>query len=224
MVLVRRHFVPKTFGKLGHYRAAAIDAIASQPLRYAGSQACGECHSDETEKKSKSFHRGLACEVCHGPVNDHAGDPETQKPLLPRERGACLYCHAYQSSRPTGFPQIIERLHNPMKPCIGCHNPHDPTPPKVPGTCAACHATIARTKSISHHASLECETCHAAMPQHRQDPRAFLPKKPTHREFCGQCHAVGAPSSGEIPRVDMNTHGGRYLCWQCHYPHYPEAR
>jgi ribosomal protein S27AE len=27
----------------------------------------------------------------------------------------------------------------------------------------------------------------------------------------------------EIPRVEMRTHGERYLCWQCHYPHFPES-
>ena len=28
----------------------------------------------------------------------------------------------------------------------------------------------------------------------------------------------------EIPRVDMFSHGERYMCWQCHYPHLPEVR
>ncbi len=23
--------------------------------------------------------------------------------------------------------------------------------------------------------------------------------------------------------IDVDTHGGRYLCWQCHYPHLPEG-
>jgi ribosomal protein S27AE len=53
--------------------------------------------------------------------------------------------------------------------------------------------------------------------------RAFLPKKPTSREFCGTCHSKEAKSPREIPRIDLTTHGGRYLCWQCHYPHFPES-
>ncbi len=224
LVLVRHQFVPKTFGEIGHYRAAAIDSIAKLPVHYAGLQACVECHTDEGDLKSKSFHRGLSCEVCHGAAADHANDPGSRLPVVPRERGACLYCHNYLPSRPTGFPQIIERLHNPMKPCVTCHNPHDPTPPRVPGACSACHGTIARTKSISHHATLECETCHETAAEHRENPRAYLPKKPTTREFCGQCHARGASSPLEIPRVDMTSHGDRYLCWQCHYPHFPEGK
>lgn len=223
LVVARYHFVPKSFGQLGHYRAAALPLIASQQVRYAGAQACTDCHGEEAEAKGKSYHRGLSCEVCHGPASGHAADPESAKPVLPRERGACLYCHSYLLSRPTGFPQVVERSHNPMKACISCHNPHDPTPPQVPGACSACHATIARSKAISHHASLECETCHETPAEHRQNPRAFVPKKPMDRAFCGRCHASGASSPREIPRIDLAAHGGRYLCWQCHYPHYPEA-
>jgi ribosomal protein S27AE len=45
-----------------------------------------------------------------------------------------------------------------------------------------------------------------------------------NRDACGKCHAEGAKSAQEIPRVNMATHGEKYLCWQCHYPHQPEAR
>jgi ribosomal protein S27AE len=48
------------------------------------------------------------------------------------------------------------------------------------------------------------------------------PTKPTERSFCGICHAEDAPTPLTIPRVDLSTHGEDYLCWQCHYPHYPE--
>jgi ribosomal protein S27AE len=55
-------------------------------------------------------------------------------------------------------------------------------------------------------------------------PRLVRPSKPTERAFCGQCHSEGAESARTIPRVSMETHGEGYLCWQCHYPHYPETR
>ena len=223
LLVLRARFVPDSFGEIGHYRAAALPAIAAQPLRYAGTQACAECHTDEAQAKARSYHRGLACEGCHGAANDHAQDPEKARPQIPRDRGACVRCHAYHPGRPTGFPQIIETAHNPMKPCPSCHNPHDPTPPRVPGACEACHGTIARTKAVSHHASLQCETCHETPREHRTSPRANPPSKPREREFCGRCHAPDAKSPPEIPRIDLATHGGRYLCWQCHYPHYPEA-
>jgi hypothetical protein len=231
LVIVRQRFVPPTFGEEGHYRSAARTAIAALPLKYAGWQACVECHDEEGEKKNKSYHRTLSCEVCHGPAQDHATEAEEGsfeiRPFVPTTRGACLTCHSYLPSRPTGFPQILELQHHPMKPCMECHDPHDPTPPEVVELCGACHAQIARTKAVSHHSPLECVTCHEAAPEHRQNPRAFLPKKPTEREFCGGCHAKKAKQpeklTKKIRRVDLASHGGRYLCWQCHYPHFPEG-
>jgi ribosomal protein S27AE len=48
------------------------------------------------------------------------------------------------------------------------------------------------------------------------------PSKPTTRESCGECHDNAANSPKDVPRVDIATHGERYVCWQCHYPHFPE--
>lgn len=224
LILVRNRLVPESFGEVGHYRADAVDAIVEREIKYAGWQLCVECHDAEGELKYGSYHRSLSCEVCHGPGYQHANDPDTHRPIVPKKRGeGCLYCHDYLAPRPTGFPQIIERLHNPLRPCIGCHDPHDPTPPETPEACSACHAEIARTTAISHHGSLECETCHDAAPEHKENPRAYLPRKPTTNEFCGQCHAADAESAPEIPRIDLSTHAGRYRCWQCHYPHFPEG-
>jgi ribosomal protein S27AE len=224
LIVARQMFVPESFGDIGHYRADVVPAIASLEIHYAGLPACAECHDDVAETKAASYHRGLTCEGCHGPAADHVDDPTEKFPVVPTGRSSCLRCHSYLASRPTGFPQIIESIHNPMEACADCHDPHDPTPPMVPGECSACHGQIARTKSVSHHWSLECETCHEAPDGHRENPRASLPSKPTTRMFCGQCHAADASSATEIPRVDMSDHGGRYLCWQCHYPHDPEGR
>lgn len=225
LLIVRSALIPESFGLTGHYRFAAIADNADRELHFAGWQTCIECHDDVGETKQASYHRSVSCEVCHGPAALHAEDFEAQTPVIPRKRGeACLYCHGYLPSRPTGFPQIIETEHNPLRPCLDCHNPHDPTPPDIPETCSACHAQIARTKAVSHHRNLECETCHQVEPEHRVNPRAALPTKPTERAFCGQCHAEGADSPANIPRIDLQSHGGTYRCWQCHYPHFPEAR
>ncbi len=221
---VRRLLVPPDFGKYGHYRASALSDVASMPLHYAGQGACYDCHDDVVDTKSHGFHAPVACEVCHGAALAHTENPDSIVPPAPRERGYCPICHEYLESRPTGFPQIVSVSHNPLKPCISCHNPHDPVPPETPRECTACHAAIAHSKEASHHVYLACTRCHNAPEEHRINPRAFQPSKPDSREFCGQCHARDADSSPEIPRVDMQTHGERYVCWQCHYPHNPEAR
>jgi hypothetical protein len=224
LLIARHYLIPKDFGKYGHFRASAVDSIIAQPVQYAGQVACADCHPDIVKTKSGGYHKNVACEVCHGPAFNHTQDPTAVKPPAPRQRDSCPVCHEFLPSRPTGFPQIVTASHNPYKPCIGCHQPHDPKPPQAPKQCDACHADIARTKSLSHHVYVPCTRCHEAPEQHRTRPREFRPSKPDKREFCGGCHAKDANSPKEIPRIDMNTHGERYVCWQCHYPHLPEAR
>lgn len=216
--------IPHDFGKYGHYRASAVDDIIAQQVQYASHDLCVECHDDVGELKNSSYHRTVMCEVCHGPGKMHTEAPDEVQLEAPRGRGYCPLCHEYLPSRPTGFPQIVSASHNPIKPCITCHDPHDPTPPETPKECSACHATIARTKMISHHAYIPCTRCHDVPEEHKISPRDNLPSKPKTRQFCGQCHAEDAASPKGIPRVDLATHEERYVCWQCHYPHLPEAR
>ncbi len=229
LIVARILLIPKTFGEYGHYRASAVDEIMSLPINYSGSQACTECHDDIYALKATSKHKGLACEVCHDAaikhVDDmHADNPTGIFPTAPRERVGCPLCHGYNPSRPTGFPQIQTAIHNPGKPCMTCHSPHNPTLPHTPEDCSACHAEIASEKGVSPHALLPCITCHVVPPDHLVNPRSALAQKPAAREFCGQCHAPEADSPPEIPRIDFATHNPRYLCWDCHYPHHPEAQ
>jgi len=224
LITARIILVPHSFGKYGHYRADAVDEIGAEPVNYAGSRACIECHGDIFEMKEKSNHRGLSCEICHGPAAKHIEAPDENLPVAPRERGFCPLCHGYNPSRPTGFPQIITALHNPGKACMSCHNPHNPLLPHTPEDCSACHREIANVKAVSPHNSLPCTRCHAVPQEHMVNPKMALAKKPVEREFCGQCHSKDADSPREIPRIDLETHWEQYVCWDCHYPHFPEAQ
>ncbi|OGW82861.1 MAG: hypothetical protein A3C47_07365 [Omnitrophica bacterium RIFCSPHIGHO2_02_FULL_51_18] len=223
-IIARRIFVPATFGVYGHYRASAIDTVKEQKINYAGAKACYECHDDIFETKSKSYHKDVSCEVCHGPSAKHVESGGDFAPEIPRQRDFCPVCHGYNPSRPTGFPQVIVAQHNPGKACISCHKPHDPTPPHTPESCSACHREIFSRKMVSHHYSLACTTCHTVPDEHLANPRLNQVGKPAAKEVCGQCHDKAAESDKEIPRVDIQTHGGRYLCWDCHYPHDPEVK
>ncbi|MBI4459351.1 MAG: hypothetical protein HY648_04755 [Acidobacteria bacterium] len=223
LIAARRYLIPETFGESGHFRAAAIRANTSRPLAYAGSDECAACHSDVVDRHDQARHKTVACEVCHGAAASHVEAPLDYKPPAPRERGYCPLCHGYNSSRPTGFPQIDPVTHNPVQPCIACHDPHEPVPPRVPQECSACHGEIARTKGFSSHATLACTQCHEVRDEHKVNPRRSAPSKPQTREFCGQCHAKDAKSPPEIPRIDLASHWTAYVCWQCHYSHYPEV-
>ncbi|OGW82151.1 MAG: hypothetical protein A3G33_10505 [Omnitrophica bacterium RIFCSPLOWO2_12_FULL_44_17] len=222
-VIARKFFIPHSFGLYGHYRADAVEEIKKQEIVYAGAKACYDCHDDIYDLKAQSYHKDVACEVCHGPAASHVENPDGVLPPIPNDRKGCAICHDYSPPRPTGFPQIIEARHNPGKVCKSCHNPHNPTLPHTPESCSACHREIYMKKSISSHASLECATCHTVPEGHLTSPRANEVGKPQKREFCGQCHAEDAQVSKDILRIDLKTHGERSLCWECHYPHDPET-
>ncbi|MFH1277774.1 MAG: hypothetical protein ABIK65_05295 [Candidatus Eisenbacteria bacterium] len=223
IVVARSFLVPPTFGERGYYRWNAVEEIRELGTSYAGYVVCAECHDDIAEAKGKANHRGLSCESCHGPAADHAEAPDEFLPEKPAGREFCALCHGYNAARPSGFPQIIPDRHHPGEPCVVCHDPHAPALPNLPDDCGACHRKIASQKSVSHHVGLSCLDCHDVLEEHVTSPSPASASKPTSRARCGRCHAEGADSPKIVPRVDLDTHGGRYLCWDCHYPHHPEA-
>lgn len=219
-VFLVRLVLPPALIKTDLHVKATVEREMAKKVRYAGSDVCADCHEEYKIKKA-GYHQNLSCETCHGPAKEHSEDPTEVKPTAPRKREFCSLCHTFNPSRPTGFPQINPVAHNPLKPCISCHNPHDPKPPHVPQECAACHAEIARTKSVSPHVRLECTTCHTVPNGHKVSPRTMRASIPAEREFCGKCHGTDSPVK-ETPKIDLASHGEKYLCWQCHYPHMPE--
>lgn len=126
----RSLLVPESFGKLGHYRANAVDEFAAQPRHYAGEPACKKCHAQQASDKAKSSHRSISCESCHGALLAHAENPKSDaKPRRPKEaemRAFCGNCHGRSPSRPAKFPQIDLNGHNAGYACNMCHQPHQP--------------------------------------------------------------------------------------------------
>jgi len=220
-VLLIRAMIPPSLREEKVHKDSTIEREMSRPIRYAGSDECAACHEEYTLKQT-GYHTNLSCGTCHGPGKEHVDDPSASKPTVPRKREFCVLCHAYNPSRPTGFPQINPVVHNPLRQCVSCHNPHDPKPSRVPRECGACHAEIERMKSVSPHVFLECTTCHSVPQAHKLTPHTVKSTIPAERRFCGKCHGTDSKVQS-TPKVDLATHGEKYLCWQCHYPHMPEV-
>ena len=221
-IVLLKFLLPPILTETALQRKAATAREMNKEIKHAGSLVCMDCHEEVFAFKKDGYHRDLACETCHGPAQGHTENPTEIKPPAPRDRKFCPQCHAYNPSRPKGFPQINPVIHNPLEPCISCHNPHNPTPPETPHECAACHGEIARTKAVSAHALLDCTVCHVTPKQHKIKPWTIRPSKPMTRDFCGQCHGQDSQNK-KAPKIDSATHGQKYLCWQCHYPHMPEV-
>ena len=134
-----RLFIPEGSKLTGSYDAESLLYIASAPVSYSNSEACGSvgCHESLFKKWSEGAHGARAekskCEVCHGPQGKH---PEKDN-KLPMVRGdgnlveLCLSCHRQLKARSTtGQPQIVPQQHpypheGELK-CTQCHDPHSP--------------------------------------------------------------------------------------------------
>lgn len=123
---LRAWFVPKSFGRYGHYRADSITEIAALPVVHAGHEVCESCHADVLALKSAGKHAGVNCEACHGPQLKHAEDPTAIKPPLPDTAVLCARCHEADSAKPKWFPAVVTAEHAQGLACNACHTPHSP--------------------------------------------------------------------------------------------------
>ena len=124
--VVRAQLVPEDFGRLGHYRASAVDEIRARPIVHAGQKACAECHTDVVEVRLPSRHKALSCEVCHGPLAKHAAGDDTFTFAKPDAQPLCIRCHATKTGKPERYPRVDVKDHAGDEPCVSCHKPHDP--------------------------------------------------------------------------------------------------
>ena len=124
--VARAQLVPDDFGKLGHYRASAIDEIRARPIAHAGQKACAECHTDVVETRLPSRHKALSCEACHGPLARHAAGDDTFTFTKPDAQPLCVRCHATRTGKPDRYPRVDIADHAGDEKCISCHKPHDP--------------------------------------------------------------------------------------------------
>lgn len=128
-LILRKYLTPESYGKLGRYRAAAVEELKAKPIGYAGQQECQICHEEIFSEKTSSRHRTVGCETCHGALALHVEDPAQNAPRKFEGENLnklCILCHAENISRPAAFPQINLTEHNPDENCNLCHNPHNP--------------------------------------------------------------------------------------------------
>ncbi|MBI5881590.1 MAG: hypothetical protein HZB91_00565 [Elusimicrobia bacterium] len=128
-LVVRAVVKPESYGKIGRYRAEALDDSKALPVRYAGQKECGPCHKAQVKEKAGSSHSGVSCESCHGALAAHVAAPKGAKPAKPAEaemRRFCLRCHEASVSKPAKFPVQDGTKHNPDMACGMCHKPHAP--------------------------------------------------------------------------------------------------
>jgi hypothetical protein len=124
--LIRRIVVPASYGEYGPYRGASLGDVRARPISFAGQAACAVCHDTEAQTRSQGKHAKVACEACHGPLAQHADDPDTHKAQKPDVATLCVRCHEAEPAKPKSFPQVVSKDHSQGVICNSCHNPHRP--------------------------------------------------------------------------------------------------
>ena len=123
LLAARHYLVPATFGQMGHYRAAAIPQNAARPVKYAGREACADCHQDVIELHSSGRHQFVGCETCHGPGEKYATEEvmkDKQKAIslglrMPTKE-VCLNCHItkpsheFMNKKPFDFEESYKKI------------------------------------------------------------------------------------------------------------------
>jgi hypothetical protein len=90
------------------------------------------------------------------------------------------------------------------------------------GTCAACHEPQVKTIAAKPHATVACESCHAALADHATEaassPATLSELEAPSDAACIACHADSAGRPAGFPVVDQWQHY-KPVCLECHDPH-----
>jgi cytochrome c553 len=173
---VRSHFIDKSFGVYGHYRADAVPEIAADTPIYKGAAYCQKCHGERYAQWKAGIHNVVNCETCHGAAAKHPGikpppvasDARTQTLIaaarfehvrlsIPSDTvKLCTLCHEKMAGRPAAQPQIDVKSHAGGQACIVCHDPHSP---KIVAS-AAPQAVSAGDLAAAKEKAAACAACH----------------------------------------------------------------
>lgn len=170
------NFVTAPYAEAGTrelFQQSSTNAAMEQPLVYAGTATCMQCHYPSGEEWQHSSHSLVGCEDCHGPGNAHV---TSGAPMLKEVSASlCLTCHAQLDARPESFPQVLAGEHSGGIECTACH---DPMHPNIGG---APHMPDISPENT------DCVTCHK--------PGKLVSMPADHElrsdDSCTQCHTVG---------------------------------
>lgn len=137
-LLLKKLFIPSSFGVYGPYRADAIAEAALVPVRHGTNASCFKCHSYEAKIHKKGRHQTISCEFCHGVYSDHVENGKKTGTLpVKKEKEIttlCLRCHNTEIKarkeeviKTVAMPnhlkdQHVKLTHN----CNQCHHVHAP--------------------------------------------------------------------------------------------------
>ncbi len=214
-------------------------AADQKPLEkgYVGSDTCKTCHEDVFNGYEKSPHYKTlldphataskqGCEACHGPGEEHTGDPADKTKIFSfkgasteKINSKCLTCHA------SGPQQMnaTNSLHRKNEvSCISCHSPHHAQSREFllvksqPELCYTCHLQQKPQFNMPFHhrvneGLVKCSDCHN--PHGTVKPKQVRTSA-TQDAVCFTCH-IDKQGPFVFEHMPVKTEG----CASCHTPH-----
>lgn len=204
-----------------------VGAVA-QNAKYAGSDACKNCHEDAFKSYMGSIHgkayvpgspsKRDGCESCHGPGSVHVDKGGGKEGIISSAKQMAANCQAcHGDSKALAFWNMGRHKSADVY-CSDCHSSHVATKKNLkqpePVLCYTCHKDI-RSQAMrqSHHPINEgkvlCRDCHSP---HGSFGKHMI-KADSNNELCFKCHAdKRGPFLHEHAPVEEN-------CMNCHYAH-----
>ena len=225
IVIPLRFFIlPYSMFHYQPHQAAKVEREKLKPMHYAGTLTCTACHADEVNLKVASYHKTVACETCHGPSAEHASSPTGVGQTRYRPANGSFAC--LPRLRPVAAQRVPADRPGDPQPAQGVHELPQSARPEAPDDAEGVLGVPRRDRPHEgglHHVLLECTACHEA-PSSTRLHRGALPTKPRPASSAGSATARTRRKLRRTPRRSTwPTHGGKYVCWQCHYPHLPEV-
>ena len=213
----------------------AVQAPATPPQGYAGTEACITCH-EGYEASIKATKHGqardprtpmaaLGCETCHGPGEAHMNDPENVKPRQFNKLSAravtdtCATCH---NRGPHALWKGSQHEARNVS-CVTCHSVHKPKSANAQlkavnqqQQCMTCHRDkVAKLDRSGHmpvrEGKMECTSCHNP---HGSTNVRLLKVGTSINETCASCHTEKrGPFLFEPAGISGDS------CATCHDPH-----
>ena len=206
-------------GATGERGPAGQDGVSFTPPRYAGSQACAECHQDYYDRFIRSGHPWILNPVVDGnapaiPSTSAAVPPSAPSTAVKTPPEGLAWADvAYvvggfnwkanlvttdglvYSGEAAQF-NLENRILERDAGWVAYHPGEE-----VPYDCAACHTTGYDFRASQSDSAaiggtfalpgVQCEACHGPSSLHVNDPLAFRPEISRDAQDCRQCHMTG---------------------------------
>ena len=154
-LVAKSYFTVSSFYEFGHYRGDSVPEIAALEVQYKGAGYCVTCHEENFQAWTKSDHKTVQCENCHGAAVGHGLAKLVRLQITTDPVRLCGQCHEAMPGRPAQIKQIDVAKHTGDLSCIACHSPHSPKPAVAP-------EKVVGDASAGKVAAAACAECHGA--------------------------------------------------------------